>query len=63
MPVPAFDPGRDGRILIADDDVDIRETVSRILGNAGYSTLAVADGERRAPRCGPGTSTSPSSTS
>ncbi len=33
-----------GRILIADDDVDIRETVSRILESAGYSTLAVADG-------------------
>jgi two-component system, cell cycle sensor histidine kinase and response regulator CckA len=42
---PAFSPGRGtGRILIADDDVDIRETVSRILDSAGYSTLAVANG-------------------
>jgi signal transduction histidine kinase/CheY-like chemotaxis protein len=46
VPVPAFSPRHGtGRILIADDDVDIRETVSRILDNAGYSTLAVADGE------------------
>jgi len=43
--VPAFSPRHGtGRILIADDDVDIRETVSRILDSAGYSTLAVADG-------------------
>jgi signal transduction histidine kinase/ActR/RegA family two-component response regulator len=33
-----------GRILIADDDADIRETLARILDSAGYSTLAVADG-------------------
>jgi signal transduction histidine kinase/ActR/RegA family two-component response regulator len=43
--LPAFSPRHGtGRILIADDDVDIRETVSRILDSAGYSTLAVADG-------------------
>jgi signal transduction histidine kinase/ActR/RegA family two-component response regulator len=43
--VPAFHPrGGTGRVLIADDDIDIRETVSRILDSAGYSTLAVADG-------------------
>jgi signal transduction histidine kinase/CheY-like chemotaxis protein len=43
--LPAFNPrGGTGRILIADDDIDIRETVSRILDSAGYSTLAVADG-------------------
>jgi signal transduction histidine kinase/ActR/RegA family two-component response regulator len=43
--LPAFSPRRGtGRILIADDDIDIRETVSRILDSAGYSTLAVADG-------------------
>jgi CheY-like chemotaxis protein len=43
--VPLFSPRHGtGRILIADDDVDIRETVSRILDSAGYSTLAVADG-------------------
>ena len=33
-----------GRILIADDDIDIRETVGRILESAGYSTVVVADG-------------------
>jgi signal transduction histidine kinase/CheY-like chemotaxis protein len=44
-PVPASSPRRGaGRVLIADDDVDIREAVSRILDSAGYSTLAVADG-------------------
>ena len=37
-----------GRILIADDDVDIRETVGRILESAGYSTLTVADGNAAA---------------
>ena len=46
VPVPASSPRHGtGRILIADDDVDIRETVSRILDSAGYSTLAVADGD------------------
>jgi signal transduction histidine kinase/ActR/RegA family two-component response regulator len=43
--LPVFSPRHGtGRILIADDDVDIRETVGRILDSAGYSTLAVADG-------------------
>jgi signal transduction histidine kinase/ActR/RegA family two-component response regulator len=43
--LPAFSPRQGtGRVLIADDDIDIRETVSRILDSAGYSTLAVADG-------------------
>jgi signal transduction histidine kinase/ActR/RegA family two-component response regulator len=43
--LPPFSPRNGtGRILIADDDVDIRETVGRILDSAGYSTLAVADG-------------------
>ncbi|MEO5821364.1 MAG: ATP-binding protein [Vicinamibacteraceae bacterium] len=43
--LPSFSPRQGtGRIMIADDDVDIRETVSRILDSAGYSTLAVADG-------------------
>ena len=43
--LPVFSPRHGtGRILIADDDIDIRETVSRILDSAGYSTLAVADG-------------------
>ena len=45
VPPPAFSHRTGtGRILIADDDVDIRETVARILDSAGYSTLAVADG-------------------
>jgi signal transduction histidine kinase/ActR/RegA family two-component response regulator len=45
VPLPPFSPRHGtGRILIADDDIDIRETVSRILDSAGYSTLAVADG-------------------
>jgi signal transduction histidine kinase/CheY-like chemotaxis protein len=45
VPLPAFSPRQGtGRILIADDDVDIRETVGRILDSAGYSTLTVADG-------------------
>jgi len=45
VPAPAASPRHGtGRILIADDDVDIRETVSRILDSAGYSTVAVADG-------------------
>jgi signal transduction histidine kinase/ActR/RegA family two-component response regulator len=44
--LPAFSPRHGtGRVLIADDDTDIRETVSRILDSAGYSTLAVADGD------------------
>ena len=44
-PAPLFCPRQGtGRVLIADDDVDIRETVSRILDSAGYSTRAVADG-------------------
>jgi CheY-like chemotaxis protein len=34
-----------GRILVADDDADIRETVCRILESAGYSAQAVADGD------------------
>jgi signal transduction histidine kinase len=43
--VPAYTPRfGTGRILIADDDVDIRETVGRILDSAGYSTLTVPDG-------------------
>jgi signal transduction histidine kinase/ActR/RegA family two-component response regulator len=43
--LPAFSPRQGtGRVLIADDDIDIRETVSRILDSAGYSTVAVADG-------------------
>ena len=43
--LPAFSPRHGtGRVLVADDDIDIRETVSRILDSAGYSTLAVADG-------------------
>jgi signal transduction histidine kinase/ActR/RegA family two-component response regulator len=42
---PAFSPrAGTGRILIADDDVDIRETVGRILDSAGYTTVAVPDG-------------------
>jgi two-component system cell cycle sensor histidine kinase/response regulator CckA len=42
---PDFSPRTGtGRILIADDDIDIRETVGRILDSAGYSTLTVADG-------------------
>jgi len=36
--------GGTGRILVADDDVDIRETVGRILDSAGYSTVTVPDG-------------------
>jgi signal transduction histidine kinase/ActR/RegA family two-component response regulator len=44
--LPAFSPRTGtGRILIADDDIDIRETVGRILDSAGYTTLAVADGD------------------
>ena len=47
--LPVFSPRQgSGRILIADDDIDIRETVSRILDSAGYSTLAVADGNEAA---------------
>ncbi len=43
--VPPFSPRHGtGRILVADDDADIRDTVGRILDSAGYSTLAVADG-------------------
>jgi CheY-like chemotaxis protein/two-component sensor histidine kinase len=46
VPAPAVSPRHgSGRILVADDDVDIRETVSRILDSAGYSTVAVADGD------------------
>ena len=46
VPAPAVIPRHgSGRILVADDDVDIRETVSRILDSAGYSTVAVADGD------------------
>ena len=33
-----------GHVLVADDDIDIRETVCRILDSAGYSTVAVRDG-------------------
>jgi two-component system, cell cycle sensor histidine kinase and response regulator CckA len=44
-PVPAVSPPHGtGRILVADDDADIRDTIGRILDSAGYSTLAVADG-------------------
>ncbi len=44
--LPAFSPRHGtGRVLIADDDIDIRETVGRILDSAGYSTLAVAGGD------------------
>ena len=45
--LPTFSPRQgSGRVLIADDDTDIRETVGRILGSAGYSTVAVADGNQ-----------------
>jgi signal transduction histidine kinase/CheY-like chemotaxis protein len=51
--VPASTPAASprtgtGRILVADDDTDIRETVGRILDSAGYSTLTVADGNAAA---------------
>jgi signal transduction histidine kinase/ActR/RegA family two-component response regulator len=43
--LPPISPRRGtGRVLIADDDTDIRETVCRILDSAGYSTVAVPDG-------------------
>jgi two-component system, cell cycle sensor histidine kinase and response regulator CckA len=43
--LPPISPHRGtGRVLIADDDIDIRETVCRILDSAGYSTVAVPDG-------------------
>ena len=64
VPAPAVIPRRgSGRILVADDDVDIRETVSRILDSAGDSPSRSPTATRRARRRGPSTSTSPSSTS
>jgi signal transduction histidine kinase/ActR/RegA family two-component response regulator len=44
VPLSASPRAGSGRILIADDDIDIRETVGRILDSAGYSTVVVADG-------------------
>jgi signal transduction histidine kinase/ActR/RegA family two-component response regulator len=44
LPLLASPRAGSGRILVADDDIDIRETVGRILDSAGYSTVAVADG-------------------
>ena len=47
QPAPRHRPN-----LIADDDIDIRETVSRILDSAVYSTLALPTATTAAPRCG-----------
>ena len=44
VPAAACPRGGSGRILVADDDIDIRETVGRILESAGYSAVAVGDG-------------------
>jgi signal transduction histidine kinase/CheY-like chemotaxis protein len=44
LPLLASPRAGSGRILVADDDIDIRETVGRILDSAGYSTVVVADG-------------------
>ncbi|WP_187829952.1 ATP-binding protein [Siccirubricoccus phaeus] len=41
LPRPAL-PG--GRVLLADDNADMRDYVGRLLGDAGYAVEAVADG-------------------
>jgi type II secretory ATPase GspE/PulE/Tfp pilus assembly ATPase PilB-like protein/DNA-binding response OmpR family regulator len=39
------EPRTAGRVLSIDDDPDIRDLVSRVLGDAGYETDSAADGE------------------
>jgi PAS domain S-box-containing protein len=45
---PALEPGQQpavsGRVLVADDNADMREYLSRTLAGAGYEVTAVADG-------------------
>lgn len=42
------------RIVLADDNADMRAYVSRILQTAGYEVVAVADGEAALQECGRG---------
>ncbi len=57
LPLPALPGGRlAGRVLLADDNADMREYVRRLLTSRGYDVEAVADGKealeavrRRAP--------------
>ena len=42
-PPPAPDPDRP-RLLVVEDDRDVRETLVRILGDAGYQVIGAADG-------------------
>ena len=49
-------PRRPRRVLVADDNADMREYLARLLHGAGYDVTAVADGQqalgrRRAPTC------------
>ncbi|MFF7253483.1 SpoIIE family protein phosphatase [Streptomyces microflavus] len=41
---PATGPGVPARVLIADDNADMREYLSRLLAGAGYEVQAVTDG-------------------
>jgi hypothetical protein len=42
---PLSSRGKGQRILLADDNADMREYVRRLLTNSGYEVIAVADGE------------------
>ena len=50
------------RIVVADDDVDIRELVEFKLATLGHDIVAVADGAAAIEACRPVAPTSPSST-
>ena len=39
-------PGRRGRVLVVDDEVAVRKTVSLSLSKAGYEVVEAADGEQ-----------------
>jgi CheY-like chemotaxis protein len=39
------------RVLIVDDELDIRETISEILGFEGHEVFSAADGEQALVRC------------
>ncbi|MGE0814688.1 MAG: PAS domain S-box protein [Vicinamibacterales bacterium] len=42
-PARALSPGR-GRVLVVDDDADIRSVIGRALGHAGYDVIAAGNG-------------------
>ena len=42
---PARDPNRPTKVLVVDDEEDVRSTLSEFLGEHGFATVEAADGE------------------